>query len=98
MNGDKKNQIESTEAESTTKSWREPPGPIDEDLITDAGTFDIVIVGAGTAGLLYARVASNGKCNTGDIRVEILLRYNNLPEKDRSNWQMEMDRSPENPS
>ena len=40
------------------KSWKDKPDPIPENLITDAGKFDVVVVGAGTAGLLCARIAS----------------------------------------
>jgi len=43
---------------TTTKSWRDKPDPIDESLISDGGTYDIVVVGGGTAGLLCARVAA----------------------------------------
>jgi fumarate reductase flavoprotein subunit len=54
----------STAAQSTgnektgAKSWRDKPDPIDESLISDGGTYDIVVVGGGTAGTLCARVAS----------------------------------------
>jgi fumarate reductase flavoprotein subunit len=42
----------------TLKSWRDKPDPIDESLISDGGTFDVVVVGGGMAGLLCARVAA----------------------------------------
>jgi fumarate reductase flavoprotein subunit len=47
------------EKKATAKSWRDKPDPIDESLISDGGTYDIVVVGGGTAGLLCARVAAS---------------------------------------
>jgi len=41
-----------------TKSWRDKPDPIDESLINDGGTYDIVVVGGGNAGLICASAAS----------------------------------------
>jgi len=46
------------EDKAAAKSWRDKPGPIDERLISDGGTYDIVVVGGGTAGTLCARVAA----------------------------------------
>jgi hypothetical protein len=46
------------EGRAATKSWRDKPDPIDEALISDGGTYDIVVVGGGTAGTLCARVAA----------------------------------------
>jgi fumarate reductase flavoprotein subunit len=47
-----------TEKKTAAKSWRDKADPIDESLISDGGTYDIVVVGGGTAGLLCARVAA----------------------------------------
>jgi len=47
-----------SENKAAAKSWRDKPDPIDEKLISDGGTFDIVIVGGGNAGLVCARAAS----------------------------------------
>ncbi|RPJ62943.1 MAG: twin-arginine translocation signal domain-containing protein, partial [Dehalococcoidia bacterium] len=35
------------QSQSAAKSWRDKPDPIDESLISDGGTYDIVVVGAG---------------------------------------------------
>jgi len=43
---------------ASAKSWREKPDPIDEKLISDGGTFDVVVVGGGNAGLFCARAAA----------------------------------------
>jgi succinate dehydrogenase/fumarate reductase flavoprotein subunit len=48
----------SGDGQAGTKSWRDRPDPIDEKLISDGGTFDIVVVGGGTSGLLCARAAA----------------------------------------
>jgi succinate dehydrogenase/fumarate reductase flavoprotein subunit len=40
------------------KSWRDKPDPIDEALISDGGTYDIVVVGGGISGTFCARVAA----------------------------------------
>jgi NADPH-dependent 2,4-dienoyl-CoA reductase/sulfur reductase-like enzyme len=47
-----------SENKTSTKSWREKPDPIDESLISDGGTYDVVVVGGGHAGLFCARVAA----------------------------------------
>lgn len=39
-------------------AWRQPPAPIDESLITDGGTYDVVVVGGGQSGTWCARSAS----------------------------------------
>ena len=46
------------ENKPATKSWRDKPDPIDESLISDGGTYDVVVVGGGNAGLVCARAAS----------------------------------------
>ena len=56
------------------KSWRDKP-TIDESLITDGGTFDIVIVGGGTAGLMCARVAASKKASVAVIEEQAEKKY-----------------------
>jgi fumarate reductase flavoprotein subunit len=43
---------------TTIKSWRDKPDPIDEALISDGGTYDVVVVGGGNAGMVCASAAS----------------------------------------
>lgn len=40
------------------KAWRTPPSPIEESLISDSGSYDLVIVGGGQAGTWAARSAA----------------------------------------
>ena len=46
------------ENKAATKPWRDQPDPIDEKLISEVGTYDIVVVGGGNAGLVCARAAA----------------------------------------
>jgi len=43
---------------TAAKSWRDKPDPINEALISDGGTYDVVVVGGGNAGLVCASAAS----------------------------------------
>jgi hypothetical protein len=56
------------------KSWREKP-TIDESLVSDGGTFDIVVVGGGTAGLMCARVAASKGASVAVIEYQAESKY-----------------------
>jgi fumarate reductase flavoprotein subunit len=43
---------------AATKSWRDKPDPIDESLIADGGTYDVIVVGGGNAGSICASAAA----------------------------------------
>jgi len=47
-----------SENNASVKSWKDKPDPIDEALISDGGTYDVVVVGGGNAGLVCACAAS----------------------------------------
>jgi fumarate reductase flavoprotein subunit len=47
-----------SESKASVKSWRDKPDPIDEALISDGGTYDVVVVGGGNAGMICASAAS----------------------------------------
>jgi succinate dehydrogenase/fumarate reductase flavoprotein subunit len=61
-----------------TKSWMDKPDPIDEKLIADAGKFDIVVVGAGTAGVLCARVAAMKGASVAVIEAQSEAKYRHI--------------------
>jgi len=46
------------ENKTAAKSWRDKPEPIDETLINDGGTYDIVVVGGGNSGMFCASAAA----------------------------------------
>jgi fumarate reductase flavoprotein subunit len=48
-----------SEKATNAKSWRDKPDPVDESLISAGGTYDIVVIGGGTAGVMCARVAAS---------------------------------------
>ncbi|MBN1627044.1 MAG: FAD-dependent oxidoreductase [Deltaproteobacteria bacterium] len=48
----------SSEKNIASKTWRDKPDPIDESLISDGGTYDVVIVGGGISGAFCARTAA----------------------------------------
>ena len=68
----------STGKAKAEKSWRDAPAPIKESLITDAGKFDVVIVGAGTAGLLCARVAAMNGASVAVIENQTEKKYTHI--------------------
>jgi hypothetical protein len=63
------------EKKASAKSWKDKPDPIDESLISDGGTYDIVVVGGGTAGLLCARVAASKGSSVAVIENQAENKY-----------------------
>jgi len=55
---------------ATSKSWRDKPEPIDERLISDDGTYDIVVVGGGNSGMYCASAASNKGASVAVIEAQ----------------------------
>jgi fumarate reductase flavoprotein subunit len=46
------------EDNKNARSWRDKPDPIGEALISDGGTYDVVVVGGGNAGMICASAAA----------------------------------------
>jgi fumarate reductase flavoprotein subunit len=63
------------EKKAATKSWRDKPDPIDEKLISDGGTYDVVVVGGGTSGLFCARVAAMKGASVAVIENQAEKKY-----------------------
>ncbi len=61
-----------TPAES---SWKDGPDPIDERLISDAGTYDIVLVGCGNSGTYCASAAANRGASVAVIEAQAENNY-----------------------
>jgi fumarate reductase flavoprotein subunit len=64
-----------SETKATPKTWRDKPDPIDESLISDGGTYDIVVVGGGIAGTFCARVAALNKVSVAVIEHQAEKSY-----------------------
>ncbi len=64
-----------SEKTPTAKSWRDKPDPIDERLISDGGTFDIVVVGGGTSGVMCTRVAAMKGSSVAVIELQKMKGY-----------------------
>jgi len=63
------------EQNAGSKSWRVKPDPIDEKLISDGGTYDVVVVGGGNAGLFCARAASMNGASVAVIEYQAENSY-----------------------
>jgi len=63
--------------ENTTgkKSWRDRPDPIDEGLISDGGTFDIVVVGCGNSGTYCVSAAANRGASVAVVEAQAEKGY-----------------------
>jgi len=63
------------ENRSSAKSWRDRPDPIEEALISDGGTYDIVVVGGGNSGMYCASAAANKGASVAVIEAQAEKGY-----------------------
>jgi len=63
------------ETNAAAASWRDRPEPIDETLISDGGTYDVVVVGGGNAGQFCARAASMNGASVAVIENQAEKNY-----------------------
>jgi fumarate reductase flavoprotein subunit len=66
---------QATGNKSASKSWRDEPDPIDESLISDGGTYDVVVVGGGNAGLICASAAATKGASVAVIENQVEKSY-----------------------
>ncbi|MBN1627708.1 MAG: FAD-binding protein [Deltaproteobacteria bacterium] len=64
-----------SENKSAAKSWRDRPDPIDESLISEVGTYDIVVVGGGNSGMYCASAAANKGASVAVIEAQAEKGY-----------------------
>jgi len=64
-----------SENKATTKSWRDKPDPIDESLISDGGTYDVVVVGGGNSGMYCASAAATKGASVAVIEAQAEKSY-----------------------
>jgi len=57
------------------KSVADKPDPIDESLISDGGTYDVVVVGGGNSGLYCASAAANKGASVAVIEAQAEKGY-----------------------
>jgi len=63
------------ENKASAKSWRDKPAPIDEGLISEVGTYDVVVVGGGNSGLYCASAAANKGASVAVIEAQAERGY-----------------------
>jgi fumarate reductase flavoprotein subunit len=64
-----------SENKAAAKSWRDKPSPIDESLISDGGTYDVVVVGGGNSGMYCASAAANKGASVAVIEAQAEKGY-----------------------
>jgi len=60
---------------ATTRSWRDRPDPIDESLISDGGTYDVVVVGCGNSGTYCVSAAASKGASVAVIEAQAEKGY-----------------------
>ncbi len=63
------------ENKTAAKSWRDKPDPIDERLISDGGTYDVVVVGGGNSGMICASAAAMKGASVAVIENQVEKTY-----------------------
>jgi fumarate reductase flavoprotein subunit len=61
--------------QTSVKSWRDKPELIDESLISDGGTYDVVVVGGGNSGMYCASAAATKGASVAVIEAQAEKGY-----------------------